>query len=195
MVGLTYCFENEAMCDEEPLNLKQSKQRVNESALHGEHQCYWMRRKESLFFYANNTLYGVGVPASVLRSMAKRQDVRFVETTKDDYRTSIVMGSVVRGVMQGCCSFSLQPISARMKVAFLQTLLDLHCYYAGITAIQEKVPPALLDVIDTGTMIYLRTNSKRKSLTFYNHALESGFFARLRAPRTRLQFIEGIGVT
>lgn len=157
------------------------------------HDCRWTRRKESEISDDGVSLHGAGVPPHVLEGTAEALGCRLERepSVDDEYGSAIVIGTVARGAIHDGCFFRLDPVSASLKRALVESLLELHATYLGTSFDRGAIRPVVLERFDTGTTIRLRSDSKRRCLTLRRYPTDSGFWARLRARPLRLRLTAG----
>ena len=169
---------------------------VRKTTMKMEHSCWWTSRKESEISDDGACLSGAGIcpraierAAFLLGSTLTRR-----AATDDEYGESIAIDKLADGGVHDGCFFWLRPPSLSLKVAVLQSLLELHSSYLGVIVEWSAVVPAILERFHAGMTIRLRSDAKRQCLLIRAYPKGSKLIARLRARPVRVECAGGVGL-
>lgn len=145
------------------------------------HDCWWTGRGLTELVDHEGGLSGAGIPSEVLARTAALIDGQFGvrPSMTDEYGTDVSLGTGVTGATHDDCFFNLEPDSARLKRALLESVLALHSSYLRKDVEWTTVVEALLHLWIPRTTLRIRTDFRHCCLRVRSFPNDASFLEKL----------------
>jgi len=160
------------------------------------HECWWTRRHETELSDTGLGVNGAGVPRWVLEQTASLLGANFgaEPSETDEYGEEIVLHPIASGATHDACFFHLEPVSAELKRALLQAVLELHAAYLGSKVEWSQVREQLLVQWTPGVTLRIRTFPRQGHVVVRRYRNGASVLRRLASPRLRIECASGVGL-
>src|SRR5688500_17004568 len=145
------------------------------------HDCWWTGRGLTELVDHDAGLSGAGIPPEVLARTASLIDGEFEvrASLTDEYGKDVSLGTDVTGTTHDNCFFNLEPNSARLKRALLESVLALHSSYLKEDVEWATAVDALLHLWIPRTTLRIRTDIRHCRLRVRSFPNDATFIEKL----------------
>jgi len=164
--------------------------------MESEHECWWTRRHETELSDTGLGVNGAGILHSVLEHTASLLGASFgaKPSERDEYGQDVVLNPIASGATHDDCFFHLEPVSAGLKGALLQAVLELHSSYLGATVEWSHVCGQLLLQWTPGVTLRIRTFPRQRQVVVRRYRNGASILTRLVSRRLRINCASGVGL-